>query len=848
MTAFIATKDGETITLFGDTAMLVPDGTFAVSKSKFSILELGDGVVVIAQQGPAIANHLFTKLETEGRSFTGLDDFYRRFAFELERFQASSSPMVTSDGYYRCIVASQGGCSRLGLVYGPAACPPGHRPFIIYDALDKVFWGPANPIKGDDVDVFEAWRFVPFETVYGPIFGIGDTLEELTLHAGAVRRRVVREWPDTQMRKIDPHATVRAASTSTWLHSTDGLLGIMAGRPVAVQFDIDATMAANSDDKFPSQRAVKSYVDTARAFARVRAVSTSNITISTALNNGDSLDGVTLATGDEVLLPAQTAPAENGVYVVGASPARATAFSTYDSMPGVGIRVMEGTVNADTTWFCNSNKGGTLGSTALVFAEGVSESRQPPRLLRHSNVLPHGTFAQGSQGFAGPSNSLNALAILSIDSDTSGTMETYFARAKMQLSAEATSRTQYIGPSRPIRVDPTQKHSLGAVLTCYSGPITADIRVKCYNESMAVVGTLNISATVPTGPSASATSNYFWGCINEVGGSAPAWPAGTVAAIPQAGYVSTAVQGLNVWAIWCIPQSEFPGNVSTLTAQPNFGFGTHEAVADSSNLYVLNHSFNLLVKFDANMQYVSNIAIGDYPHDIVSIGNKLWVTNQDDTNVRRVDKATFAVDATYSITGSRSGFGLATDGTRLWVGAGTTAQTPGIYEVNTTTGTMTLLSTDVDGGTANVPVRYLDGSVWSIKQTPSEVKRINPTGGATIATISAAIGGIYGLGSGEGYVFANGRLGVAQIDVATNTVVKRYWYRETAIGHSNIEVHDGRAYACSSTGVMIIDIASQTSEEIVLDSGNNKWARALPGGDVVIGSYAAPWLFVLGSN
>lgn len=67
----------------------------------------------------------------------------------------------------------------------------------------------------------------------------------------------------------------------------------------------------------------------------------------------------------------QTDPSQNGVWIVGDTPTRATAFSTYDSMPGAYLSVMEGTVNADTLWRCTSNKGGTLGSTALVFEEFV---------------------------------------------------------------------------------------------------------------------------------------------------------------------------------------------------------------------------------------------------------------------------------------------------------------------------------------------------------------------------------------------------------------------------------------------------------------------------------------------
>jgi hypothetical protein len=102
---------------------------------------------------------------------------------------------------------------------------------------------------------------------------------------------------------------------------------------------------------------------------RVRVVTTSNITIATALNNGDTIDGVVLATNDLVLVAGQTAPAENGIYVVSASPARLTAFNTYDSHPGAYFSVMEGTANADTLWRCTSNQGGTINVTALVFGQ-----------------------------------------------------------------------------------------------------------------------------------------------------------------------------------------------------------------------------------------------------------------------------------------------------------------------------------------------------------------------------------------------------------------------------------------------------------------------------------------------
>ena len=102
---------------------------------------------------------------------------------------------------------------------------------------------------------------------------------------------------------------------------------------------------------------------------RVRAATTANITIATALNNGDTLDAVTLATGDLVLVKNQTAPEQNGIYVVGPSPARWSEFDTYDEHAGSLLAVDEGTAGADTLWLCTANRGGTLDTTAIAFTQ-----------------------------------------------------------------------------------------------------------------------------------------------------------------------------------------------------------------------------------------------------------------------------------------------------------------------------------------------------------------------------------------------------------------------------------------------------------------------------------------------
>lgn len=99
----------------------------------------------------------------------------------------------------------------------------------------------------------------------------------------------------------------------------------------------------------------------------VRVRTASNINLAAP---GASLDGVTMASGDRFLAGAQTAGAENGVYVWNgaATPAtRALDASTAAEVTGILVPVLEGT-SANKT-YRQTATGITLGTTALVFIE-----------------------------------------------------------------------------------------------------------------------------------------------------------------------------------------------------------------------------------------------------------------------------------------------------------------------------------------------------------------------------------------------------------------------------------------------------------------------------------------------
>jgi hypothetical protein len=103
----------------------------------------------------------------------------------------------------------------------------------------------------------------------------------------------------------------------------------------------------------------------------VRCATTGDITIATALNVGDTIDGtVTLADGDRVLVWVQSTGSQNGIWIAGATPVRAYDCSTDDSdIGGSLIFVREGTAHGGSLFFNTNTSVPTIGTTALTFVE-----------------------------------------------------------------------------------------------------------------------------------------------------------------------------------------------------------------------------------------------------------------------------------------------------------------------------------------------------------------------------------------------------------------------------------------------------------------------------------------------
>lgn len=107
-----------------------------------------------------------------------------------------------------------------------------------------------------------------------------------------------------------------------------------------------------------------------------RVATTSNVAIATALNAGDTIDGIVLVAGDRVLVKSQSTASQNGIYVAGATPARAFDMDQDSSSDvpaeevlGAFVFVLDGATLGQTLWYCDLTESPVLGADDITFAQ-----------------------------------------------------------------------------------------------------------------------------------------------------------------------------------------------------------------------------------------------------------------------------------------------------------------------------------------------------------------------------------------------------------------------------------------------------------------------------------------------
>ena len=131
-----------------------------------------------------------------------------------------------------------------------------------------------------------------------------------------------------------------------------------------------------ADPTADADAANKGYVDGVAQGLDIKdsvvATTTANGTLASAFANGQSIDGVTLQTGDRILIKNQTTASQNGIYNVNASgaPSRTTDMATGSNAAGAFVFVEQGTINAENGFTCTSDTGSAVvGTNNLTFAQ-----------------------------------------------------------------------------------------------------------------------------------------------------------------------------------------------------------------------------------------------------------------------------------------------------------------------------------------------------------------------------------------------------------------------------------------------------------------------------------------------
>jgi hypothetical protein len=151
-----------------------------------------------------------------------------------------------------------------------------------------------------------------------------------------------------------------------------GTIATQAASNVAIT---GGTITGIPSPSLGSDVSTKTYVDNLVAGLKTRIIcrvaTTANVTLSSELENGDTIDGITLVTNDKVLVKDQSTGLQNGIYKVVASGTaiRDTDYDSITELAGQLVIVQEGSTNADKIFLCTTDTSATLETDTITFSQ-----------------------------------------------------------------------------------------------------------------------------------------------------------------------------------------------------------------------------------------------------------------------------------------------------------------------------------------------------------------------------------------------------------------------------------------------------------------------------------------------
>lgn len=189
---------------------------------------------------------------------------------------------------------------------------------------------------------------------------------------------------------------------------------VLATSPTITNLNAGSTKITNlAIPTIGTDAASKTYVDgVAQGLSTKNSAVAATVaagTLSSSFANGTVIDGVTLATGNRILIKNQVSGVENGIYIVNASgaPTRTDDFDTGSDTAGSYIFIETGSFNVSSGWVCtNLSPTDIVGTDAINFTQfsGAGQIIAGTGLSKSGNTLSLVTPVTIANGGTGASS------------------------------------------------------------------------------------------------------------------------------------------------------------------------------------------------------------------------------------------------------------------------------------------------------------------------------------------------------------------------------------------------------------------------------------------------------------